>query len=91
MAKGAFENITLYRELLAGFTTRIHDLNWWQRAVIVEPGPTTAAYHAGQALACDVFVSGGNGLLYPSARYRSGRCLSAPRPLLIQKVRQGSR
>lgn len=89
-ATGVFENVTLYREILAGFTTRFHDLNGKEGETVLSPDPGTA-YHAGQALARDVFRSGGNGLLYPSARNRSGHCLAALRPHLVQNIRQGAR
>ncbi|MCY3872756.1 MAG: RES family NAD+ phosphorylase [Rhodobacteraceae bacterium] len=89
-ATGVFENTTLYRELLAGFTTRFHDLNNKETEEVLSPDPTKA-YRGGQALAREVYGSGGNGLLYPSARYRSGRCLAALRPHLVQNVRQGAR
>ena len=47
------------------------------------------AYPVGRALAGDVLGSGGNGLLYPSARFPDGQCLVALRPHLVQNVRQG--
>lgn len=50
---------------------------------------TVKAYPAGQALTRKILQSGGNGVLYPSARYESGRCLAALRPNLVQNVREG--
>ena len=47
------------------------------------------AYRAGQALARDVLAGGGNGVLYPSARYEGGMCLVALRPNLVQNIREG--
>lgn len=87
-ATGIFENITSYRELIAGFTTRFHNLNGRPEEDVLTPDPAVA-YRAGQTLARDVLGSGGNGLLYPSARYDSGQCLVALRPYLVQNVRQG--
>ncbi len=87
-ATGVFENITSYRELIAGFTTRIYDLNGRAGEGALHPDPVMA-YTAGQTLARDVLSSGGNGLLYPSARYDGGHCLVALRPFLVQNVRQG--
>ncbi|MCP5085535.1 MAG: RES family NAD+ phosphorylase, partial [Rhodobacteraceae bacterium] len=87
-ATGVFENTTSYRELIAGFTTRFHDLNGRAGKEALNPDPVVA-YTAGQPLARDVLGSGGNGLLYPSARYGGGQCLVALRPFLVQNVRQG--
>ncbi len=87
-ATGMFENVTAYRELLAGFTARFLDLNGRAGEDALSPDPF-AAYTVGQALARDVLGSGGNGLLYPSARHDGGQCLVALRPHLVQNVRQG--
>lgn len=87
-ATGIFENVTAYRELLAGFTARFYDLSEREGEAALSPDPFIA-YPVGQALAQDVLGSGGNGLLYPSARHDSGQCLVALRPHLVQNVRQG--
>ncbi|MEL6100871.1 MAG: RES family NAD+ phosphorylase, partial [Pseudomonadota bacterium] len=87
-ATGVFENLTAYRELLAGFTTRLHDLTDRAGEEVLSPHPRIA-YPIGQTLAQDVLGSGGNGLLYPSTRRDGGRCLVAFRPQLVQNVRQG--
>lgn len=87
-ATGVFENITAYRELLAGFTTRLHDLTGRDCGDVLHLDPAVA-YPAGQALARDVFGAGGNGLLYPSTRSAGGQCLVALRPHMVQNVRQG--
>ncbi|MCY4151848.1 MAG: RES family NAD+ phosphorylase [Aestuariivita sp.] len=87
-ATGIFENLTAYRELLAGFTTRLYDLAGREAEDVLSPQPRIA-YPVGQTLAQDVLGSGGNGLLYPSTRRDGGRCLVAFRPHLVQNVRQG--
>ena len=87
-ATGVFENLTAYRELLAGFTTRMHDLTDRAGEEVMNPDPRIA-YPIGQSLAQDVLGSGGNGLLYPSTRRDGGRCLVAFRPHLVQNIRQG--
>ncbi|MEL6466883.1 MAG: RES family NAD+ phosphorylase [Pseudomonadota bacterium] len=87
-ATGVFDNITAYRALLAGFTTRLHDLHGRSGGDVLSP-TIAVAYPAGQTLARDVLGSGGNGLLYPSTRHESGHCLVALRPHLVQNVRQG--
>ena len=88
-ATGIYRNITAYRELLAGFTTRLHDLTGRAEDDVLSPDPARA-YPIGQTLAQDVLSSGGNGLLYPSARYHGGQCLVALRPHLVQNVRLGT-
>ena len=87
-ATGVFENLTAYRELLAGFTTRMYHLAGREGETVLSPDPRIA-YPFGQTLAQDVQGSGGNGLLYPSTRRDGGRCLVAFRPHLVQNVRQG--
>lgn len=87
-ATGCFQNITAYRELLAGFTTRFHDLSGLEGEVCLGPDPATA-YPAGQSLARSILAAGGHGVLYPSARKSGGRCLAAFRPNLVQNIRQG--
>ena len=82
------EKLLSRRELLAGFTTRFHDLYGRTEEDALSSDPSVA-YPAGQALAHDVLKSGGNGLLYPSARHEKGQCLVALRPRLVQNVRQG--
>lgn len=87
-ATGIFENVTAYRELLAGFTTRFHDLSGRKEEDALSSDPSVA-YPVGQSLSRDVLGSGGNGILYPSARHEKGKCLVALRPHLVQNVRQG--
>ena len=88
-ATGVFENVTACRELLSGFTTRFHDLSRGTEEGALSSDPAVA-YPAGQSLARDVLASGGNAILYPSARYKKGQCLVALRPHLVQNVRQGN-
>lgn len=87
-ATGIYENMTTYRELLAGFMSRFHDLGESTGKAVLSEDPAEA-YPAGQALAREILDSGGNGVLYPSARYEGGRCLAALRPNLVQNVREG--
>ncbi len=87
-ATGIYENITAYRELLAGFTTRFHDIRQQSEENYLHPDPD-CAYPVGQELARGLFAAGSNGLLYPSVRHEEGHCLAAFRPHLVQNVRQG--
>ena len=52
-------------------------------------GDPAVVHPAGQALARDILAGGGNGVLYPSARYEGGKCLAALRPNLVQNIREG--
>lgn len=87
-ATGIYDNMTTYRELLAGFMSRFHDLGERTDDEVLGADPAVA-YPAGQALAREILASGGNGVLYPSVRYERGRCLAALRPNLVQNVREG--
>lgn len=88
-ATGIFENITSYRELIAGFMGPFHDLRPLPLdADLLSPDKATA-YPQGQAIARDVLAQGGNGMIYPSVRHEGGQCLAALRLNLVQNVRQG--
>ena len=88
-ATGIFENTTSYRELFAGFTSQFHVIKTEMKDTVLSADPVLA-YPAGQVLARDVLASGGNGILYPSARQADGQCLVALRPHLVQNIRQGA-
>ncbi|MCA1299392.1 RES family NAD+ phosphorylase [Stappia indica] len=88
-ATGIYDNVTCYRELHAGFTTRMHDLRGFAGAPFLDPDPETA-YPAGQTLAQGLRQTGSAGVLYPSARGNQGLCLAAFRPNLVQNIRQGA-
>lgn len=88
-AVGIFENVTAYRELIAGFTTGLHDLSDIEDDTVLNLDPT-AAYPASQALAAQLAGLGSNGVLYPSVRRPNGHCLASFRPNIIQNIRQGS-
>ena len=85
---GIYDNVTAYRELLAGFVTEFHDLNGFGAQDFLDPD-IRFAYPAGQTLAGNILQNGGNGVLYPSARHPGGQCLAAFRPGIVQNVRQG--
>jgi hypothetical protein len=85
---GAASELVSYRQLLAGFSCRFHDLRGDPQHVSLDPDPAIG-YPAGQALAKSIRAAGGNGILYPSVRFRGGMCLAALRPSVVQNVRQG--
>ena len=88
-ATGVYDNITSYRELWAGFTSRFHRIDGGPDVDVLNVDPDIA-YPAGQSLARDVLAASGNGILYPSVRRNGGRCLVALRPHLVQNIRQGA-
>ena len=88
-AVGIFENLTAYRELIAGFTTGMHDLRNFDDEVVFNRDPVVA-YPTSQALAGQLVGLGSNGVLYPSARRPEGYCLASFRPNIVQNIRQGS-
>lgn len=87
-ATGIYDNITAYRELIAGFSTSCHDLRTKPESPALDPDPAKG-YPQGQALAQSILAAGGNGVLYPSARAPGGNCVAALRPAIVQNVRQG--
>jgi hypothetical protein len=87
-ATNVFENITAYRELVAGFTTVMHDLHGFEGEAFLHPDPKQG-YGAGQTLARALRGAGANGVIYPSMRHEGGQCLAAFRPHMVQNIRQG--
>ena len=87
-ATGVYQNVTAYRELVAGFTARFHDVEREGGAAFLSPD-VRVGYPAGQGLARAILERGGNGVLYPSVRHEGGQCLAAFRPFLVQNVRPG--
>lgn len=88
-ATGIFENITSYRELIAGFLGPFHDLRMLPPDSELLSPDKSVAYPLGQAIARDTLAQGGNGVVYPSVRHKDGECLAAFRPHLVQNIRQG--
>lgn len=88
-ATGTFENITSYRELIAGMITTLHDLNKYHDKTILNENPEIA-YPASQVLARNLLAANSNGVLYPSVRRMGGQCLAIFKPHIIQNIRQGT-
>lgn len=88
-ATGTFENITSYRELVAGMTTSLHDLSGYDDKTIFDEKPEIA-YPVSQVLARNLLAANSNGVLYPSVRKRGGQCVAIFKPHIIQNIRQGS-
>lgn len=85
---GSFFDRGAYRQLLAGFVSRFHDLRGYPHETCLD-ADAQIAYPAGQAVAKDILAHGGNGVIYPSVRYPGGECLAVFRPSLVQNLRQG--
>lgn len=88
-ATGIYENITSYRELIAGFIVDMHDLRGYPEYLKLSPD-TIPAYPKGQVLAASLIALGSQGVIYPSIRYTDGFCLAAFRPRTVQNIRQGN-
>ena len=86
---GVYDNITAYREVLAGFMGSFHDIRGEPGARYLDADPAVA-YPAGQALASRLLDAGSNGIVYPSVRTQDGTCLAAFRPNLVQNIRLGA-
>lgn len=87
-ATGILTNRTLYRELIAGFVTALHDLTGFAGQDFLSPD-IEIGYPAGQALSQALRKIDSNGLVYLSVRHAGGQCLAAFRPHLVQNIRQG--
>lgn len=86
---GIYDNVTAYRELVAGMIGPFHDLRGMAGAPALSPD-IALAYPAGQRLARAILAGGGNGVVYPSARRPGGTCIAAFRPHLVQNIRHGA-
>lgn len=86
---GVFENVTDYRELLAGFIGPFADLRQSDEDDFLSPDPAIG-HPAGQKLARELRDAAVNGVVYPSVRKPDGLCLAAFRTTLVQNIRQGA-
>lgn len=86
---GVYDNVTDYRELLAGFIGPFVDLRASGAQPWLDPDPAVG-HPAGQTLARELRAAGASGLVYPSQRRAGGLCLTAFRPNLVQNIRQGA-
>lgn len=86
---GVYENVTRYRELIAGFIGPFVDLRGQPDADYLDPDERVG-YAAGQLLARELRQQEFGGVVYPSARRSGGTCLAAFRTTLVQNIRQGA-
>ncbi len=86
---GVWDNVTHYRELVAGFIGPFVDLRAQRGADYLDPDERVG-HPAGQRLAGELRGAGFGGVVYPSARRAGGSCLAVFRTTMVQNVRQGS-
>lgn len=86
---GVYENVTRYRELVAGFIGPFVDLRGEAGADFLDLDETVG-HKAGQALARELREADFGGVVYPSVRRAGGTCLAAFRTTLVQNIRQGA-
>ncbi len=88
-AGNAYDNETVYAELMADFIGRFQDIRRLRpRPDCLHPD-TAVGYPAGQTLAREAMAAETMGIVYPSVRHRGGTCLAALHPAVVQNVRQG--
>ena len=80
-----------YIEFLADFSGEFHTLDVAERKSCLEPGPIPQCYRASQALANKLLFEGSNGVVYPSVRRPSGKCIACFRPALVYHPRRGQK
>jgi hypothetical protein len=78
-----------YRDFLADFSGQFHYLDSNESQARLQPGPIPQCYGASQALANTLLYAGSNGIVYPSVRRSSGRCIACFRPALVFHPRRG--
>lgn len=92
-ATGSFVNVSRYREIRAGCTTRLHDLHPLAGGPdplpVLDPVPARG-HRAGRRLAAALRAAGSDGLLYPSVRRPGGACLALFRLPLVQNIRRSA-
>ena len=86
---GVYENVTRYRELVAGFIGPFVDLRGEAGADFLDPNEAVG-HKTGQALARELREADFGGVVYPSVRRAEGTCLAAFRTTLVQNIRQGA-
>lgn len=80
-----------YIEFLADFSGEFHTLDPAERESCLQPGPIPQCYSASQTLANKLLFQGSNGIVYPSVRRPSGKCIACFRPALVYHPRRGDK
>ncbi len=76
-----------YVDFQADFRAKFHDIRDDPRYEACWKGDS---YKASQRLAEDLLERGSAGIVYPSARHKSGTCIACFRPALVTHLRKGS-
>jgi hypothetical protein len=79
-----------YAALHASFIGRFHDLRSIGSVPACLDPDTAVGYPQGQQLAEQLRAAGSRGLIYPSVRHRSGTCIVAFQPNVVQDVAPGA-
>ncbi|MGA7314448.1 MAG: RES family NAD+ phosphorylase [Silvibacterium sp.] len=80
-----------YIDFLADFSGEFHTLDAAERKSCLEPDPVPQCYAASQGLANKLLFEGSNGIVYPSVRRNSGKCIACFRPALVFHPRRGQK
>ena len=80
-----------YIDFLADFSGEFQTLEAAELETCLQPGPVPQCYSASQALANKLLFEGSNGIVYPSVRRHSGRCIACFRPALVFHPRRGQK
>ena len=86
---GDFNAVVEYGEMLASMAGVFVDLRQKPDHPNLVADPDIG-FRAGNALAAAIFVSGHNGIVYPSVRHGGGTCIAALWPNVVQSVVQGA-
>jgi RES domain len=78
-----------YDDWQADFHADFYRLNSTKKyAMYLQPEPVPQCYEAGQELARNLLLKGGNGIVYPSVRFgEGGICVACFRPALVYRPR----
>jgi RES domain len=80
-----------YIDFLSDFSGWFHTLDPAEQDSCLQPNPVPQCYGSSQALANKLLFEGSNGIVYPSARRPSGRCIACFRPALVFHPRRGQK
>src|SRR5258706_1787437 len=86
---GDFHAIVDYAEMHASMSGLFVDLRPLPDHVSLHPDPAIG-YPAGNQVAAMARGAGHNGIIYPSVRHKSGTCIAALWPNVVQSVAQGA-
>ena len=86
---GDFNAVVDYGEMLASMSGLFVDLRAQPDHPALNPDPDSG-YAAGNVVAAQARADGHNGIIYPSVRHKSGTCIAALWPNVVQSVVPGA-